>query len=230
MADLERSERYLQLFEKIPRLHFSISRNLSMQFRPSKNLFIHIDCDCFFASCEMMRDPSIRDKCVCVGGDIVLTSNYRARKYGVKLGTPGWEVENMIPKGELVMLPPDLALYGDVSDRMNAYLANWSNRVDIFGIDESWMEVTGIPECLGLGYEDFLLKVQNDLLDQVGVPASVGLSNTRLRAKILGEVYKPLGRAVGPSSDTFFSHAVSLHFSKIPFIGRRLQDRLRYYV
>ena len=56
-----------------------------MYFNVSKECYAHIDCDCIFASCEMMRDPRIRDKCVCIGGDIIITSNYHARKYGVKV-------------------------------------------------------------------------------------------------------------------------------------------------
>ena len=83
-----------------------------MYFNASKQLFAHIDCDCFFASCEMFRDPRLKNKCVCIGGDIIITANYKARTYGVKVGTPIWVARKMIPERELVMLPPDMNLYG----------------------------------------------------------------------------------------------------------------------
>ena len=117
-----------------------------MEFNVSKQVFAHIDCDCFYASCEVMRDPKLRDKCVCVGGDIIITSNYNARKYGVKVGTPIWEATRMIPKKDFVMLPPDMSFYGKVSDRMTQFLLQWCNGIERFSIDESWVDITGIAE------------------------------------------------------------------------------------
>ena len=201
-----------------------------MLFNVSKELFAHIDCDCFYASCEILRDPKLRDKCVCVWGDIIITSNYNARKYGVKVGTPIWEAERMIPKREFVMLPPDMHYYGNVSERMTQYLSQWSNSIERFSIDEVWANITGIPEYKKLSEYDFARFLQSELLQKVGIPVSIGVSNTRLRAKILSEIHKPMGVCVGSNSPDFLHYAGALPFWDIPFIGRAYQDRLQYKV
>lgn len=201
-----------------------------MDFNVSKQLFAHIDCDCFYASCEVMRDPKLRDKCVCVGWDIIITSNYKARKYGVKVGTPIWEAERLIPKKDFVLLPPDMSFYGQTSDRMHHYLSQWSNGVERFSIDESWADITGVPKYKGMDDKQFALFLQNELLQKVGIPVSIGVSNTRLRAKILSEIHKPMGVCIWADSYSFLENAGWLEFWDIPFIGPASQEKLKYTV
>ncbi len=201
-----------------------------MEFNVSKQLFAHIDCDCFYASCEVMRDPKLREKCVCVWGDIIITSNYHARKYWVKVGTPIWEAERMIPKKDFVMLPPDMSYYGQVSDRMHVFLSQWSNGIERFSIDESWADITGIPKYKGMDEKQFALFLQAEILQKIGIPVSIGVSNTRLRAKILSEIHKPMGVCVWADSYYFIENAGKLEFGDIPFIGPASQEKLHYRV
>jgi nucleotidyltransferase/DNA polymerase involved in DNA repair len=201
-----------------------------MDFNVSKQLFAHIDCDCFYASCEVMRDPKLRDKCVCVGWDIIITSNYKARKYGVKVGTPIWEAERLIPKKDFVLLPPDMSFYGQTSDRMHHYLSHWSNGVERFSIDESWADITGVPLYKGMDNKQFALFLQSELLKKVGIPVSIGISNTRLRAKILSEIHKPMGVCIWVDSFSFLDKAGWLEFWDIPFIGPASQEKLKHTV
>jgi nucleotidyltransferase/DNA polymerase involved in DNA repair len=177
-----------------------------------------------------MRDPKLRDKCVCVWGDIIITSNYHARKYGVKVGTPIWEAERMIPKKDFVMLPPDMSYYGQVSDRMHAFLSQWSNGIERFSIDESWADVTGIPRYKWMDDNQFVLFLQAEILQKIGIPVSIGVSNTRLRAKILSEIHKPMGVCVWADSYYFLENAGKLEFGDIPFIWPASQEKLRYRV
>lgn len=177
-----------------------------------------------------MRDPKLRDKCVCVWGDIIITSNYHARKYGVKVGTPIWEAEKMIPKKDFVMLPPDMSYYGQVSDRMHAFLSQWSNGIERFSIDESWADITGIPKYKGMDEKQFALFLQAEILQKIGIPVSIGVSNTRLRAKILSEIHKPMGVCIWADSHYFIENAGKLEFGDIPFIGPASQEKLHYRV
>ena len=201
-----------------------------MEFNVSKQLFAHIDCDCFYASCEVMRDPRLADKCVCVGWDIIITSNYKARKYWVKVWTPIWEAERLIPKKDFVMLPPDMSFYWQTSDRMNSYLSQWSNGIERFSIDESWADITGIPFYKWMTDRDFSLFLQREIKQKIGIPVSIGVSNTRLRAKILSEIHKPMGVCVWPDSYSFLDNAGRLDFGDIPFIGPASQEKLKYIV
>ena len=201
-----------------------------MEFNVSKQVFAHIDCDCFYASCELMRDPKLRDKSVCVWGDIIITSNYNARKYGVKVGTPIWEATRMIPKREFVMLPPDMSFYGKVSDRMHQFLLQWANGIERFSIDESWVDITGIATYKWMTEHQFAQFLQAEILQKVGIPVSIGVSNTRLRAKILSEIHKPMWICVGVDSPGFLQNAWWLDFWDIPFIWPASQEKLKYKV
>ena len=99
----------------------------------------------------------------------------------------------MIPKKDFVMLPPDMSYYGQISDRMHQYLLRWSNGVERFSIDESWADITGIPQYKCMTDNQFALFLQSEILQKIGIPVSIGVSNTRLRAKILSEIHKPMG-------------------------------------
>jgi len=118
----------------------------------------------------------------------------------------------MIPKREFVMLPPDMHYYGNVSERMTQYLSQWSNSIERFSIDEVWANITGIPEYKKLSEYDFARFLQSELLQKVGIPVSIGVSNTRLRAKILSEIHKPMGVCVGSNSPDFLHYAGALPF------------------
>lgn len=109
------------------------------------------------------------------------------------MGTPIWEAERMIPKKDFVMLPPDMSYYGQVSDRMHAFLSQWSNGIERFSIDESWADITGVPRYKKMDGKQFALFLQAEILQKIGIPVSIGVSNTRLRAKILSEIHKPMG-------------------------------------
>lgn len=136
----------------------------------------------------------------------------------------------MIPKKDFVMLPPDMHYYGNISDRMTKYLSQWSNGIERFSIDEVWANITGIPKYKWLSEHDFALFLQTELLKKVGIPVSIGVSNTRLRAKILSEIHKPMGVCVWSNTPDFLKYAGALPFGDIPFIGRAYQDRLEYTV
>lgn len=177
-----------------------------------------------------MRDPKLRDKCVCVWWDIIITSNYKARKYGVKVGTPIWEAEKLIPKKDFVLLPPDMSYYGQMSDRMHQFLSYWSNGVERFSIDESWADITGIPLYKWMDNHHFALFLQEQILQKIGIPVSIGISNTRLRAKILSEIHKPMGVCIWADTDNFILNAGKLEFGDIPFIGPASQEKLKYTV
>ena len=67
-----------------------------MIFKTSKKLFAHIDADSFFASCEILRNPILKNKCVCVGSEVIIAANYNAKKRGIKVGTPAWQAREIL--------------------------------------------------------------------------------------------------------------------------------------
>lgn len=67
-----------------------------MIFKTSKELYAHVDANCFFVSCERLRNPSLCGKFVVVAGDIIISASYECRKYGIGVGTPIWEAEQRL--------------------------------------------------------------------------------------------------------------------------------------
>lgn len=191
----------------------------------SKRVFFHLDCNSFFVSCEVLRDPSLRGKCACVGDEIVLSASYEARAFGVGVGTPVWEAEDILGK-RFIHLDPDFDLYRRVSAQLMEWLAVRAP-VEQFSIDEAFADVTGFAGTVE-GYERLALDWQAQILRQVGVPVSVGCSNTRLKAKMLAEVHKPLGTCVGLTPAREAAVWADLPVGDIPFIGKQSQEKLKY--
>lgn len=106
-------------------------------------VILHCDANCFYASVEMLYDPSIRDKPVAVGGSvearhgIILTKNQKAKACGIKTGEAIWQARQKCP--ELVCVPPDYPLYVRFGKKMRRLYEQYSDRVESFGLDEAWV-------------------------------------------------------------------------------------------
>lgn len=197
-----------------------------MRFKTSKKLWFHVDCDSFFAACEILRHPELRESYVCVGGDIIIAASYNAKALGVKVGTPIWEAKRILPAKKTYYFPPDIAYYSEISQKLMIFLRNYSEKIEIFSIDEAFCDVTGIPECFQMNPWEYGLFLQKKILDEIGISVTVWGSNTRLRAKIFSKVKKPF--AVNFFLDTHEITQIfsTLSFRDIPFIGHRLSLRI----
>ncbi len=197
-----------------------------MQLKTSKKIFAHIDCDSFFASCEVFRNPSLRGKMVCVGQDIVIAATYNAKNLWISVGTTVWDAQKIL-KGYGVFLPVDMKFYGQMSKKLMQFLRIHTANVEVFSIDEAFVELTGLDDMYSTDYAGVASKLQKQILQEVGIPVSIGVANTRIKAKIFSKIRKPYGifapLDVSQEDDTF----QTLSFWKIPFIGKWYQERLR---
>ena len=115
---------------------------------------LHSDINCCYAQIECQARPELRGKPVVVGGDeearhgIVLAKNLIAKRAGVKTAMALWEARKACPG--LVVVPPDYRLYMDVSRRAREIYYDYTDRVEPFGPDEAWLDVTGTRRCLRL--------------------------------------------------------------------------------
>lgn len=107
---------------------------------------LHSDCNCFYASVELLHHPELRGKPVAVGGDpearhgIVLTADYTAKRYGVKTGMALWQAKQVCP--DITFLPPRMDLYLRFSRMAQEIYADYTDKREPYGIDESWLDVT----------------------------------------------------------------------------------------
>ena len=116
-------------------------------------IILHCDLNCFYASVELLSHPELRDVPTAVCGDpasrhgIILAKNEPAKRCGVQTAETIWQARKKCPG--LVLLPPHHALYREYSHRVNALYDEYTDLVEPFGIDESWLDVTGSLHLFG---------------------------------------------------------------------------------
>lgn len=197
-----------------------------MLFRKSKKVFIHLDCDSFFASCEILKNPALKWKHVCVWGEIIVACTYNCKALGIKTGTPIWEAKKIL-KNHWVFLSGDHAYYENISDQLFNYLKNKVLSLEPFSIDEAFCEITWLAELYKITLEKYLKNLQNDILKEIWVPVSIGCANTHIKAKIFSKINKPFGIYIGLDKEKEIELFKNLNIEKIPFIWRSYQKRLR---
>lgn len=160
-----------------------------------ERIILHLDLDAFFAQVEEAADPTLKNKPVFVVGHsmksgVVLTSNYEARKYGVKTGMPLHEAKALCPHALLV--PADCAKYGDTSEQIFNYFSTYTPLVEIFSIDEAFLDVTdtfirwGTPEAIAKEIKEWVFQ-------NFHLTLSVGIAPNKLLAKLASDRSKPNG-------------------------------------
>ena len=156
---------------------------------------LHSVINCCYAQIECQARPELRGKPVVVGGDeearhgIVLAKNLIAKRAGVKTAMALWEARKACPG--LVVVPPDYRLYMDVSRRAREIYYDYTDRVEPFGPDEAWLDVTGTRRCLGLSPAEIAREVSERMVAELGISVSVGVSWNKIFAKFGSDYKKP---------------------------------------
>jgi DNA polymerase-4 len=158
----------------------------------AKRWVLHVDLDEFIAAVEVLRRPELADKPVVVGGDgdpskrgVVSTANYVARRFGVGSAMPLRTAYKRVP--EAVFLPVDEEAYLEASGRVMNVLRSFDGVVQVLGWDEAFMGVSAPdPEALALS-------VQTRVLEETELWCSIGVGDTKLRAKLASGFAKPRG-------------------------------------
>ena len=170
---------------------------------PSRVIML-VDLDYFFAQCEELRNPALKDKPVVVGvysgrtedSGAVSTANYIARKFGVKSGIPLYLAKKRLEGTEAVFLPVDDEFYEQISDKIMRALRGYADSFEQVGIDEAYLDVTQKVHGSFEAASDLAQKMKNAVKRQVGIAFSVGVGPNKLVAKIAADSQKPDGLTV----------------------------------
>lgn len=160
---------------------------------------LHVDMNAFYASCHQAKDPSLKGKPVIVAGDpkkrngIVLTASYEARAYGVKTAMPNFQAKKLCPHA--VFLKPDYFLYVEMSERVMDILRRFTPDVEVFSVDEAWLDVSGCERLFGDSVE-IAGKIQRTIKEELDLPCSIGISCNKILAKMASDLKKPAGITV----------------------------------
>ena len=162
----------------------------------------HVDCDAFYCSVEKRDNPKIRDQPVVVGGGrrgVVSAACYHARIYGVKSAMPMFQALKLCP--DLVVVKGQMDKYAKEGARIRDMMRALTPLVEPLSIDEAFLDLTGTERLHGRTPAQSLIKLQNDILSEIGVTVSIGLSYNKFLAKTASDLDKPHGFAVLGQSD-----------------------------
>lgn len=155
---------------------------------------LHCDMNNFYASVECLYQPGLRGRPVAVAGDpeqrrgIVLAKNDLAKRRGVRTGHPIWMAERLCPG--LVLVPPHYDRYQRHSQLARTIYESYTDRVEAFGLDECWLDVTGSAGLFGDG-RAIADAIRERIRFELGVTASVGVSFNKVFAKLGSDRQKP---------------------------------------
>jgi DNA polymerase-4 len=169
---------------------------------------LHVDLDAFYASVELLLDPSLAGKPVIVGGlgprGVVAAASYEARVYGVQSAMPMARARRACPHA--VFLPPRFDQYEAKSREVMAILRSVTPLVEPLSIDEAFLDVRGARRRIGTGRE-VAAHLRTRIRDETGLTASVGVATTKFLAKVVSEMAKPDGMiVVEPGTELQFLH------------------------
>ena len=159
---------------------------------------IHVDGDAFFTSCEEAIHPKLRGKPIITGGErgIVACASYAAKKIGITRGVPLHEAKRICP--ELIILPSDYETYSLFSRRMFNVMRRFTDQVEEYSIDEAFADITGMRRPLRSSYEAIGATIKKEIARELGLTVSVGLSLTKVLAKVGSKHQKPDGLTIIP--------------------------------
>ncbi len=156
---------------------------------------LHCDCNSFFASVELLEHPELKELPVAVCGNIedrhgiILAKNEPAKKYGIRTAETVWQARKKCP--ELQLLSPHMQKYREVSHQINEIYARYTDLVEPFSIDESWLDVTHSYRLFAPDPVTLADKIRAEVREKTGVTVSVGVSFTKVFAKLGSDMKKP---------------------------------------
>ena len=191
-------------------------------------VILHCDANSFFASVETVLNPAYRDVPIAVCGSeenrhgIVLAKNELAKKYGIQTAETVWSAKKKCP--DLVIASPHHEAYSEYSKRLNAIYREYTDMVEPFGIDESWLDVTASRRLFGSG-EEIAEKIRQRVREELGITVSIGVSFNKVFAK-LGSDYKKPDAITVINRENYKEIVYPLPAGSLLFVGKRTEEAL----
>lgn len=188
-----------------------------------ERFILHSDLNNFYASVESLYNPNIRNKAVAVVGDeekrhgIVLAKNYIAKSYGVKTGDTVWEARTKCAE-ELVCVPARFELYLYISKLVKDIYREYSDRVESFGIDEAWIDISSIARNFDEAVK-IADNIRNRIIAEIGLTVSIGVSFNKVFAKLGSDMKKPNATTL-ITPDNFKQLVWQLPASDLLYVGK----------
>jgi DNA polymerase-4 len=192
-------------------------------FVPAEANILHADLDAFYASVEQRDDPRLRGRPVIVGGGVVLAASYEAKAYGVRTAMSGGMARRLCPQA--IVVPPRMSAYSEASKAVFAVFRDTTPLVEGLSIDEAFLDVRGLRRISGTPRE-IAVRLRRRVLEQIGLPITVGVARTKFLAKVASGVAKPDGLlVVPPDGELAFLHPLPIE--RLWGVGPVTAEKLR---
>jgi DNA polymerase-4 len=186
---------------------------------------LHADLDSFYASVEQRDDPRLRARPVIVGAGVVLAASYEAKAFGIGTAMGGTQARRLCPHA--IVVSPRMTAYSEASKAVFEIFEDTTPLVEGLSIDEAFLDVRGLERIAGTPTE-IAARLRRRVLDEVGLPITVGVARTKFLAKVASGVAKPDGLLVVlPDGELEFLHPLPVE--RLWGVGRvtaaKLHDR-----
>lgn len=218
------------LYSQIQNLATSRLNNIKTKRRLDK-IWFHLDMDMYFAAVEIRDDPSLANIPMAVGSKQMLsTSNYIARKYGVRSAMPGFLALKLCP--QLKIIPGDYSKYKRESLKIMKILTEYDDNIEQIGLDEAYLDLTDYCKDRNIdnnkeSIELIVNEIKTKIYNETQLTCSIGIACNKMLAKICSDYNKPNGfYYLEFNSEIIEQFMLELNIRKIPFIGQKCEQKL----
>ena len=217
------------LYDQVKKKADSRLQFLKNQIRFDK-IWLHLDMDMFYAAVEIRDNPSLANIPMCVGNkSMISTSNYIARKYGVRSAMPGFIAEKLCPN--LKFVPGNYEKYKIESDKIMNVIIEYDDNYESMGLDEVYADLSKYCFENNIVCEDDIIKlgkeIKKKIYDVTKLTCSIGIAPNKTLAKICSDYNKPDGLYyLKFNQDSIIEFMKPMNIRKIPFIGNKTEKRL----
>lgn len=188
-----------------------------------------VDCDSFFVSCEQKRNTNLKGQPVCVlsnNDGCVISRSKEAKKMGIKMGEPFFMAKKDHPKA--IYITADHEYYKEVSNHIMSILKNFSPFVQIYSIDEAFIDLTGLTRLYKRNYYKLAKHLRFKILEEVDIPVSIGVSSTKTLSKLASDKAKNISDGIYLIGKQKIKKELRhTNIEEIWGIGRRLTKNLK---
>jgi len=153
-------------------------------------MYALVDCNNFYASCERIFKPQLRNIPIVVlsnnDGCVISRSN-EAKELGIPMGAPAFEYEKIFKEKNIAVFSSNYALYGDMSNRVNLILKQYTPDIEVYSIDESFLKFKGFDK---FNLTEYCLKLHEEILKNTLLPTCIGIAPTKVLAKVANHIAK----------------------------------------
>jgi len=194
-----------------------------MSLKSPSPIFALADCNNFYASCETVFAPGLEGRPVVVlsnNDGCIIARSAEAKKLGIRMGVPAFEISELLEKNDVAVFSTNYALYGDMSQRVMTVLQKFTPTLEIYSIDEAFLDLTGIPvpDLAGYGRQ-----ISTTVGRWTGIPVSIGIASTKTLAKLANDMAKDHpekeGIMVWPDEEAIDRDLASLPVGQVWGIG-----------